>query len=129
MRSCSNSCSESTGYPLHRRQKPDVETLRAVLRDFQGQRGERTAELVLRARKRSGVTHQLGDPQETLNWYEELKMEGRDGNYEGNDQDNPWCTCAIVDLNIEENNLIISAAREGRDASRKSEQVPSCHHA
>ncbi len=59
--------------------KPDVETLRAVLRDFQGQRGERTAELVLRARKRSGVTHQLGDPQETLDWYEELKTEDGTG--------------------------------------------------
>ncbi|KAG7449866.1 FAD/NAD(P)-binding domain-containing protein [Guyanagaster necrorhizus] len=59
--------------------KPDVEVLRAVLRDFQDQRGERTAELVLRARKRSGVTHQLGEPQETLDWYEELKTEDGTG--------------------------------------------------
>ncbi|KAI0317901.1 hypothetical protein OF83DRAFT_1083284 [Amylostereum chailletii] len=55
--------------------KPSADELRGVLKEYQELRGERTAVLVQRARKRASVTHQLGNPEETLAWYEELKTE------------------------------------------------------
>ena len=41
---------------------------------YQNKRNERTAELVLRARRRCDVTH-AKDPEVTQRWYEELRRE------------------------------------------------------
>jgi FAD-dependent urate hydroxylase len=45
-----------------------------ALTRYEAQRRERTADIILRARKRSDVTHGA-DPQKTLAWYEELARE------------------------------------------------------
>uniref|UniRef100_D8QAJ9 Protein kinase domain-containing protein n=2 Tax=Schizophyllum commune (strain H4-8 / FGSC 9210) TaxID=578458 RepID=D8QAJ9_SCHCM len=58
---------------------PTTEQLRKVLDDYDAARGDRTAILVQRARQRSNITHRLGDPKETDEWYEELKREDGKG--------------------------------------------------
>jgi FAD-dependent urate hydroxylase len=45
-----------------------------ALARYEAQRRERTADIILRARKRSDVTHGL-DPDKTLDWYAELARE------------------------------------------------------
>ncbi|KAI5831246.1 hypothetical protein K523DRAFT_371555 [Schizophyllum commune Tattone D] len=58
---------------------PTTEQLRKVLEEYDAARGDRTAILVQRARQRSNITHRLGDPKDTEEWYEELKREDGKG--------------------------------------------------
>ncbi|KAL1738071.1 putative flavoprotein monooxygenase [Schizophyllum fasciatum] len=60
-------------------ERPSAEKLSKVLEDYDAARGDRTAILVQRARQRSNITHRLGDPKATDDWYEELKREDGKG--------------------------------------------------
>ena len=62
---------------------PTSDELRAILRAYQDARGDRTAVLVKRARQRSDITHRLGDPVKTEEWYEELQREDGSGIMDG----------------------------------------------